>query len=171
MDFDPAQLPRWAGRVVGDGWQRAPNMSAWANISLGRLPYELVKEAYRHVLVVVDDANHVTAPWGSVNSRVFDALAAGALVVSNGAEGVRELFGAALRAEGLDLPVYAGGAELARVLDFYLAHEEVRQRTVRVMRAEVQAKHSYRLRAQQLGEMLREQFGVPLLPAGQGQGQ
>lgn len=50
----------------------------------GEVPYRLLPEIYRSSKVVIDDANHVTKPWGSVNSRVFDALACGTLVLTNG---------------------------------------------------------------------------------------
>jgi hypothetical protein len=40
---------------------------------------------YKDAKIVIDDANHVTKPWGSINSRVFDATSAGALVITNGA--------------------------------------------------------------------------------------
>ena len=42
----------------------------------------------------MDDTAGPTMPYGAVNARVFDALAAGALVVSDNEVGVRELFGA-----------------------------------------------------------------------------
>ncbi len=42
--------------------------------------------------VVIDDANHVTEPWGSVNSRVFDALSSGALVITNSRRGSEDVF-------------------------------------------------------------------------------
>lgn len=162
MSFDPAELPRWRGRVVGDGWTKAPNMTSWADISVGRLPYEMVKQAYRCVRLVVDDANHVTGPWASVNSRVFDALAAGALVISNGALGMQEVFGAALAAAALPLPVYTDGRDLAAAVDFYLEHETLRKQLVSVMQGVVLQHHSYALRARQLADLLQP-LGVDLL--------
>ncbi len=49
---------------------------------------------------MVDDANHVTKPWGSVNSRVYDALATGALPLTNGILGSIDAFRS-------QLPVYS----------------------------------------------------------------
>ena len=70
--------------------------------------------------IVIDDANHVTAPWGSVNSRVFDALAAGALVISNGHLGVAETFGAAF-------PTFSTAADLRTLLKHYLDNDDKRK--------------------------------------------
>jgi hypothetical protein len=48
------------------------------------VPYRRIPEVYAAAKVVLDDSNHVTKQWGSVNSRVFDALAMGVLVITNG---------------------------------------------------------------------------------------
>eukprot|EP00981_Chlorochromonas_danica_P008081 scaffold1962_cov180-Ochromonas_danica.AAC.16 len=134
MSFDPTAVPLWKGRVVGDGWSAASNMSSWASITIGRLPHEMIKEAYKFVKIVIDDADQGTEPWGSVNSKVFDALAAGALVISNGAMGLHELFGEALESAGLPLPIYSSGRDLAASLEYYLSNEDIRLRLVEVMR-------------------------------------
>eukprot|EP01040_Poterioochromonas_malhamensis_P018079 gene18079-20997_t len=164
MSFDPSTIPMWKGRILGNGWSNAPNMSAWAEISIGLLPYEMVKEAYKVVKIVVDDANHVTGPWGSVNSRVFDALAAGALVVSNGAFGIYELFGEALEEADLPMPLYTSGQELAATIDFFLRNENIRLRVVEVMKKVVVEKHSYSIRAEQLAGILKRSFRLDLVP-------
>jgi hypothetical protein len=54
------------------------------------VPYTRLPELYRAARVVLDDSNHVTKHWGSVNSRVFDALATGTLVVTNGRWRIRQ---------------------------------------------------------------------------------
>jgi hypothetical protein len=63
-------------------------------------------QIYCSTKIVIDDANHVTLPWGSVNSRVFDALACGALVITNGRLGSQDTFDE-------ELPVYSGVAGAA----------------------------------------------------------
>eukprot|EP01033_Poteriospumella_lacustris_P011777 gene11777-8387_t len=104
MDFDPAVLwPQYQGRIVGQRWDRANVSQGWKQSCTGLLPYEVVTEAYKHVKIVIDDANHVTFPWGSTNSRVFDATAAGALVLSNGEIGMHEIFGGVFRRHFADV--------------------------------------------------------------------
>eukprot|EP01034_Spumella_vulgaris_P022401 gene22401-28523_t len=173
MSFDPgALLPRWKGLVVGEGWDERPGganvSSEWRKAAVGRVPYEDMSEVYHNVKIVVDDANHVTRPWGSVNSRVFDAIAAGALVVTNGRHGFQTIFGSALREEGgeeLRVPLfYSSGLELEKVLEYYLSHETERTRLVRDMQRVVLGKHTYEVRAQQMSRVLAP-FGVTLQPA------
>ena len=61
--------------VHGRGWDRLPEFDDLAH---GPLDYDDVPRAYASARFVVDDAAAPTAPYGSVNSRVFDALASGA---------------------------------------------------------------------------------------------
>lgn len=60
---------------------------------------------YRGASAVVDDFNHTTLPYGNVNSRLLEALACDAAVITNGDVGLAEL--------GLgDVVVYRYDAEL-----------------------------------------------------------
>ncbi len=77
-------------RLYGKGWAEVP---ALAPVWGGLVPYDSLPDVYRRSHFVIDDAASSTKPYGSVNSRVFDALAAGALPLSNGALGMTELFG------------------------------------------------------------------------------
>lgn len=177
MDFDPASLPAGIqGRIVGKNWQMANVSKAWKEISTGFLPYEVVKESYKYVKIVIDDANHVTAPWGSTNSRVFDATASGALVLSNGEIGMREIFGGIFRTHTttsssssstmtrLPIPIFENAAELTQLLTYYLTHEQERRQLVALMQAHVLEAHTYLKRASQLGEILAAQFALKLNP-------
>jgi hypothetical protein len=56
ISFDPSLIPMWKGRVIGQGWAAAPNMSSWADICVGRLPYEVVKEVT--ILLLDSTCNH-----------------------------------------------------------------------------------------------------------------
>ncbi len=68
--------------------------------------------------IVIDDANHVTEPWASVNSRVFDSLACGTLVLTNGKAGVSEILSV--------VPTFSTVEELQSTMNYYLSHEEER---------------------------------------------
>lgn len=164
MDFDPGAIPQWKGRIVGNNWQLANVTQGWKKICTGLLPYETVKEAYKYVQIVIDDANHATFPWGSTNSRVFDALASGALVISNGYIGMTEIFGPAVAAKGLTLPIYRSGQHLGQLLDYYLSHEEERLALVRIMQEVVLVEHSYLRRAKTLADVVAENFNIVFTP-------
>lgn len=136
------------GKVVvfGEGWSGHDQLEA---VARGFIPYERLPDVYASTRVVIDDANHATKPWGSVNSRVFDALAAGALVVTNGAVGADEVFGQAL-------PTYDGPETLTERVNEALRDEAGRRARVDALRTEVLGKHTYRERAQRFGALLRE---------------
>lgn len=136
QNLDPAALPyRFA--IYGEGWEAVPSMAPYAR---GPLPYDRMPDVYASTRIVIDDANHATKAMQSVNSRVFDALAAGCLVLTNGRDGAQAMFGDAL-------PTYDSPQELEALLRRYLDDEPLRARTVAQLRAVVREKHSYARRA------------------------
>lgn len=139
----PAQLD-YKFALFGKGWKTHPTMSPYA---WGFLPYADMPKVYASTRIVVDDANHVTKDWGSVNSRVFDALAAGALVITNGESGAREVF------DG-DLPVYRSSDELQSLLTRYLEDKAESRALVDRLRRRVLSHHTYRHRARTLKRIL-----------------
>jgi O-antigen biosynthesis protein len=133
------------GAIFGKGWENEQHLRA---IHKGFTRYDDLPDVYRSTKLVIDDANHVTKPWGSVNSRVFDALASGALVVTNGEIGSGEVFDGAL-------PVYHDEQELARLLENYSADDAARERLVEELRRVVIERHTYDRRADELLDILR----------------
>jgi GT2 family glycosyltransferase/spore maturation protein CgeB len=144
---ETASLLRAAGRSValhGKGWADVPEV---ADIARGPVPYDAVPDIYRSARIVLDDTASPTLPYGAVNSRVFDALAAGTLVVTDNPVGVRELFGDAV-------PAGTTAEELAASVAFYLDHPEARAARVAELRAVVLDRHTYAHRAAELREIL-----------------
>lgn len=130
--------------LFGHGWEKHERLRTYWR---GFVRYDEMPDVYASTRIVIDDANHVTKPWGSVNSRVFDALAAGVLVITNGEAGAREVFG------GL-LPTYQTREELQTLLDRYLGDEAVRRELVAQLQREVLEKHTYARRARELRSIL-----------------
>ena len=108
-----------------------------------------MKDVYSSSKIVIDDANPVTAPWGSVNSRVFDAVAAGRLVVSNGILGAHELFGD-------KMPTFNSTEELHQLLELYLSDPDLLHRKTTALREDVIRYHTYDIRAKELEASLLE---------------
>lgn len=131
-------------KIWGKGWEK---VKALAPYSGGHLPYGEMPKVYRSVKIVLDDATASTQESGSVNSRVFDALAAGRLVLTNNERGAEETF------EGR-LPVFRSKEELTELVRHYLADEEARQAKVKELREFVLAKHTYAIRAEELERIL-----------------
>lgn len=128
------------GAIYGRHWEKLPEL---AHLNRGFIAYSRIHEIYQQAAVVIDDANHVTKAWGAANSRVYDALAAGCLVITNAESVSQEVFGGRL-------PVYQHPEDLARLLEMYLADDERRKRLVNELRFVVLKQHSYSHRAFEL---------------------
>lgn len=137
--------------VYGKGWEQAPAMAA---VARGPLAYDDLPAAYARAALVIDDTATPTLPWGAVNSRVFDALAAGTLVITDNVAGARELFGE-------DLPAAADPDDLARLAERYLADPVEGRRLAQRLRAVVLERHTYARRAAELREALVAWAGQP----------
>ena len=96
----------------------------------------------------MDDATASTKAVGSVNSRVFDALAAGCLVLTNNEAGARDTF------EG-KLPVFRNREELETMLKQYLEDEPARRKKTVELKQFVLDRHTYDIRAAHLTELIR----------------
>ena len=143
-DLDPAAL-NCKVHIYGDGWEK---VKVFAPYRKGHLPYEEIPKTYRGAKIVLDDATLSTQKTGSVNSRVFDALAAGCLVLTNNRKGAEETF------EG-KLPVFSSREELTALVKRYLEDGEARQAKVKELQAFVLERHTYEIRAAQLEQLLQ----------------
>jgi|GEM_PF-1414361 GT2 family glycosyltransferase/spore maturation protein CgeB len=130
--------------LYGKNWEDHPRFKPYYK---GFAPYHAMPRVYNQARLLVDDANSVTKEWGSVNSRVFDALASGILVITNSATGSAELF-------DNRLPVYTSPEGLRGELSRYLDDPELYQHTVDDLRARVLAGHTYDIRARELAGVI-----------------
>ena len=144
-ELDPEGIP-YKLNIYGTGWEQIRKFAPYCR---GHVSYHEMPAVYRGTRIVLDDATPSTKESGSVNSRVYDAIAAGCLVLTNNGRGAAETF------EGL-LPVYTDRESLTELLKLYLGDETLRQKKVQEMQRFVLANHTYELRAAQLEEMLRE---------------
>ncbi len=137
--------------IYGKGWEDVPRLSRYVR---GHLPYDELPEIYSSSRIVVDETATPTLPYGAINSRVFDAAACGALVMSNNRLGSDELFGGAL-------PVYSDAADQRQLLDKYLSDPELRETTASAIRETIVAHHTYRHRAVEIPEATRRAVMSP----------
>lgn len=137
------------GILVGSGWHRG----TYSEISVvGPVPYRKMPLVYRSCKVAIDDANFVTKPWGSINSRVFDALASGAIVITNGVLDIDDAF------QEEKLPTYANVSDLQQKIYSLVLDDERRIRMVTRLRKETLSKHTYDVRAHEFVNMIKELF-------------
>ncbi|WP_167238132.1 glycosyltransferase family protein [Massilia genomosp. 1] len=136
---------RYRFAIYGHGWQDRPDWKAhWR----GAVPYAALPEIYNSAKIVLDDSHPVTRNWNSLNSRVFDALATGKLVLTNCRGGAEELF------PGL-LPAFDDEQQLQALLRHYLDNDEEREALAARLQREVLEKHTYDVRAATFRDGLR----------------
>ncbi|MBU3618787.1 glycosyltransferase [Polynucleobacter sp. JS-Fieb-80-E5] len=146
--LNPSALP-FKYALYGHGWNSISTMS---NYWRGSVPYSEMPNVYASTKIVIDDANSATREFGSVNSRVYDAIASGALVITNGALGSTDAF------DGI-LPVYSSSQELESLIWKYLSNDESRIELVKKLQEKILSSHTYHHRASQLLEALVELGG------------
>lgn len=130
--------------LYGKGWEDEPGVAdRWH----GHLDYDDLPGTYGTAEVVVDQAAPHTRPFGSVNSRVFDALATGAIVVTDQVDGARELFGDLL-------PTYDGPDDAARTVAALREDPEGTAERVAALQQVVLTDHIYARRAGQFRDLV-----------------
>jgi len=134
--------------IYGKNWEK---IEKFQSVFKGFLSYENMPDVYASTKIVIDDANRVTKPYGAVNSRVFDALCAGCLVLTNGVIGARTEF------DDL-LPSFSSQEELEYLLKYYLENDHERLELVKKLQNKVLNEHTYRYRALRFKEILEEEF-------------
>ncbi len=130
--------------LFGKNWEQHAQFKQYYR---GFIPYSDLPSIYNQAKILVDDANRVTKQWGSVNSRVFDALAAGTLVITNSMESSKDAF------QG-KLPVYNTPAELRKLLHLFTGDSQAYESKVNILRKMVMDYHTYEVRALEFGEIL-----------------
>jgi spore maturation protein CgeB/GT2 family glycosyltransferase len=147
-DIQRALAPREGERllVYGKDWDQVPELAPYAR---GELPYQELALLYPSAKLVLDDTQGPTLPYGAVNARVFDALAAGTLVITNCESGVRELFDE-------EFPVWSSREDLRAALDELLGDDARRVELTARYRETVLTRHTYAHRAARLREILTE---------------
>jgi spore maturation protein CgeB len=152
-DVQRALAPRDGERlaVYGRDWDQVPELAPYTR---GPAAYADLPLVYASASLVIDDTQGPTLPYGAVNARVFDALAAGTLVVTNCEDGVRELFDE-------DFPVWSSRETLRARLDELLGDDAWRRELAERYRAVVLERHTYARRAEQLRDILLGEAGRP----------
>ena len=100
-----------------------------------------------------------TSPFGDmISMRVFEVLAAGRLLIAN-ALGKGDFEAAGLR-DRQEVVLYHSPAELFELTDYYLHHEEERERIASAGHACVIQRHTYRHRAERMVSLLQKELGL-----------
>ncbi len=133
------------GAVHGRGWEA----SGIAGAAAGPVDHDELPAIYRRARVVVDDTAPITLEHAFVNARVFEALACGTPVVTNGAAGAHELFDD-------QFPVWETADECAREVARLLADPDRAAALGARYRRMVLARHTYSHRVRGLRRIVAE---------------
>ena len=122
----------------------------------GRADFFDLADAYSRHRVVIDDVIEPAAAYGNQNSRLFEALACGALVVTNTRRGLDEL--------GLgEVPVYEPG-RLIESLNAIAGDADASAGLVDRLGTVVLERHTWRHRSAQAGVLLEQLIAAPPVP-------
>jgi glycosyltransferase involved in cell wall biosynthesis len=115
---------------------------------VGRAGFFALPSLYASASIVLDDHNHTTQPFGNVNSRVYESLACGTLVVTNASLGLHEI--------GItDVPVYDAPADLESLIHGFLKDAGGTGALAGKLQEKVLAEHTYEHRAREFDEFYR----------------
>ena len=109
----------WDSDVLTTGWYRGPEY-----------PNNKLNELYSSSRIVLNDHHHDMAREGFINPRILDALAAGALVITDPVYGLESL---------VNIPTYHNPEDLAQLINHYLADETQRHKTVSAARERIKS--------------------------------
>lgn len=144
MEFlEPSKLP-YKFNLYGKNWEKVDKFKPYHH---GFVNYRDMPPIYNSTKIVINDANRATRKYGAINSRVYDALACGVLVLSNGEIGSQETF------QG-KLPVFRSQDELNELITYYLENEDQRLKKAKELQEFVLKNHTYQIRANCLKEIL-----------------
>jgi O-antigen biosynthesis protein len=154
MDFlNPNQLPEYTFNLYGKNWELVEKFKQYSKAFVN---YNEMSKVYANTKLLIDDANRATNPWGSVNSRVFDALMNGVLVLTNGEKGSYDVF------DG-KLPVYKNSDQLESLIKYYLSNEKERLILTNELREIVKKSHTYDKRAFHLKQILSTYYSKSIV--------
>jgi spore maturation protein CgeB len=135
-------------RVFGyqaEAWQASPTLAAcYAGVALDR---NEARRIYSGARISVN----ITRPHGpsSLNMRVYESMACGALLVTDDRGDARRLF-----VDGREIVVYRDAGDLVEKVRYYLAHDAERQAIAEAGRRRVVESHTYTRRLRDRAPML-----------------
>ena len=148
IDFLNPQKIKFKFHIYGKNWEK---IKKFKDYHKGFVSYNEIPKVYANTKIVIDDANRVTKPYGSVNSRVYDALGSGVLVLTNGKLGSLELF------DG-KLPYFESEEELNGLLNYYLNNKEKMEEKIKELQQIILNAHTYKHRAEFFKNLLIKRF-------------
>ena len=130
--------------VIGAGWEGVIDAR---HVLADHVPNENLRTLYSSAAIVLNDHWDDMRAHGFVSNRVYDAVACGALVVSDRVAGIEDRFGGAV-------VTYETPAELRQLIDRFLSDEAERAARAGAGRERVLASHTIAHRVETLLETI-----------------
>jgi GT2 family glycosyltransferase len=137
--------------IWGSGWEGLIDTS---RVIAEHLPNAELCHVYSSAGIVLNDHWDDMREYGYISNRVYDALACGALVLSDDVPGLTERFGEAVA-------VYRSPAELRELIERLLAEPGELRRRRELGRAAVLAEHTFAHRVEELLAVVHERVQEP----------
>ncbi len=141
--LDPSVIP-YKFNIYGNKWEDYDKFNDYYK---GYINHEDMPSVYASTKIVLDDVTRQTQTDSAVNNRIYDAIATGSLVITNGDRGAREVFGD-------KLPTFYDQDTLEQMLDYYINNPDERKLIVEELQSIILEKHTYKKRAEQFMEQL-----------------
>jgi glycosyltransferase involved in cell wall biosynthesis len=131
--------------LYGTGWDGCPKARAF--LKGGYILNENLGSFYASSRIVLNDHWPSMRANGFISNRIFDACAAGAMVITDDVKGIYEVFGDSV-------PVAKNKRHLKELVEYYLTHENERLFLCRRAQAIAQEKNTFSKRAVFLDDLM-----------------
>jgi len=136
--------------IFGKGW----DSKAFGEVVKGPIHNSKIPELYQQSHIILDAANETTKQWASLNSRVFNAIASGKIVLTDSAEAT-QLF-------KYPIPVYNNLEELKQNIEKFNTDKQVYKTISQALYKEFKQNHSYTHRAHNLQLLLAPKLNIAI---------
>jgi glycosyltransferase involved in cell wall biosynthesis len=127
--------------IYGRGW--TPELADPKFVKGELIPNVDLARYYAAAAIVLNDHWDDMRDEGFISNRIYDALASGAFVISDHVHGIAAEFDGAV-------VTYAASADLAGLIDRYLADPDERRRLAEIGRTAVLERHTFDVRAAEI---------------------
>jgi GT2 family glycosyltransferase/glycosyltransferase involved in cell wall biosynthesis len=138
--------PKYKLTVYGRHWEEFPVKDY---VVADYIDNNEVGQAYHDAKILLNDHWDDMKEYGIVSNRIFDALSAGAFVISDDVVGMDEMLGGSV-------VTYKNADDLSEKIDYYMQHEEERNEKAEAGKKLVRAEHTFANRADELIKVMEQ---------------
>ncbi|WP_029322891.1 CgeB family protein [Butyrivibrio sp. AE3004] len=134
-------------QIYGRHWEDFPEVQK--HVVSDYIANSEVSSAYHNAAILLNDHWDDMLEYGIISNRIFDALCAGAFVISDNVPGIHELLGDAV-------VTYNDRDDLKNKVDYYLSHPDERNAIASMAQSLVKEKHSFDARIAEIIKVMSQ---------------